>query len=115
MEKPQCKIVVCTRGKKCPKRGSEDVFKALETECKKQDAGEGIKLKESGCLKMCKHGPIAISLPTKSQYADLTPEDAPAIVSAAIKGQTVDSLLLENKKNEKKERKKAKKEKKKKK
>lgn len=78
------KIYVCTEGKKCPKKGSEKVAKALHRAVEDQDKEGSIVVKECKCLDLCKKGPAVVVIPDKAKYGRVTPDDAAEIVSAAL-------------------------------
>lgn len=83
-EGKKTKIYVCTEGKKCPKKGSEKVAKALHRAVEEQ--GADIVVKECKCLDLCKKGPAVVVVPDKAKYGRVTPEDAAEIVAAAKSG-----------------------------
>lgn len=86
-KKKKTKIFVCTQGKKCPGRGSEEVFCAFE----KQLAASGIRAKLVGskCLKMCKKGP-AVVVGKKREYKEVKPSDVAGILDEIRERQGTD-------------------------
>ncbi|OPZ90879.1 MAG: Ferredoxin, 2Fe-2S [bacterium ADurb.Bin425] len=95
-EKP--KIFVCTKGKKCPKKGGEDVCAAITAAAAQHD----IAVKGSKCLDLCKKGPAVVVSPGKRRYGRVKVEDAQAIVDSALQGTEVVSLTVTGKKKDKK-------------
>ncbi len=92
------KIIVCVRGKKCPKRGSEDVCEAIEKEVESQGVSDQVTVKQAGCLDLCKKGPSIVVMPDKIKYGRVKKSDAAELVKASANGQTVDRLRVKKKK-----------------
>lgn len=92
------KIIVCVRGRKCPKRGSEDVCEAIEKEVKIQGVSNQVTVKQSGCLDLCKKGPSIVVMPDKVRYGRVKKSDAAELVKAHANGQTVGRLRIKKKK-----------------
>ncbi len=92
------KIIVCVRGKKCPKRGSKDVCAAIEEEVKNRGLSDSVTVKQSGCLDLCKKGPSVVVMPGKTKYGRVQKSDAAELVKACANGQSVDRLRLKKKK-----------------
>lgn len=93
-------IKVCTKGKKCRKRGGPEVHDSIEKAAEKEK--DGPRVKASDCLGLCKHAPAVEVKPDGIEYGEVSPEDAAEIVSAASKGKEVDRLLVKRKKKKKK-------------
>lgn len=91
------KIFVCTEGKKCPKRGSEDVLKAFEKEIKKTDNEERVRVKGCKCLDLCKKGPSVFVAGDKVAYGKVKPSDAAEIIEEHLKGKSVKRLRVKRK------------------
>ncbi|MBK9141274.1 MAG: (2Fe-2S) ferredoxin domain-containing protein [Candidatus Melainabacteria bacterium] len=68
------KILVCTRGKKCPKRGSLGIFETIAGACGADSQVIGCK-----CLGMCKKGPAVVVMPGKQRFKRVSTDDAMAI------------------------------------
>jgi (2Fe-2S) ferredoxin len=104
MSKPTVKLVVCTEGKKCCKRGSKRVFRRLEEEIERGGHGSTIKLKESDCLKLCKTGPTLVVKPDGPSYGNVDESDCAEIVSvhAATPNAAIDRLQVKDKKRKNK-------------
>lgn len=52
------KLTVCTRGKHCAARDSQDVLTFLRKTIEKAQLDYVFKVKKSDCLGLCKHGPV---------------------------------------------------------
>jgi (2Fe-2S) ferredoxin len=66
----------------------------------------GIKVKKSGCLGHCKHGPIIQVMPSKAVYRYDGMEDLARLAALPADGKTVlDSLLIKAGKTKKKKKK----------
>ena len=81
MSKKRTRILVCTKGKKCKKRGSNKIFDAIKTASKKDDNSPDVV--GCKCLGMCKNGPAVVVVPAKQKYKKVKTKDASRIVSAA--------------------------------
>ncbi len=101
-------ILVCTRGKKCCKRGSKEVYDALKEEAEKD--GNRTEVKKSGCQKLCKTGPTVVVPADNASYGGVKAADSAEIVSthANNDGKRVDRLNVQNRKKKKDKKKKKK-------
>lgn len=98
MGKP-AKIYVCTRGKKCPKRGSEKVLEELQAEIERQGAADSVEVKGCKCLDLCKKGPVVVVLPSKVKYGRVEKSDCAEIIKTHKAGEdTVERLVITKKK-----------------
>jgi (2Fe-2S) ferredoxin len=106
MSKTICKVLVCTRGKKCPKRGSEELAQSLRKEVDRQGLGERIKVKDSDCLKLCKTGPSVMVMPDEVCYGNVSSLDCQEIISCHAEGDdsSVNRLAVKNRKKKKKKK-----------
>jgi len=81
-------VFVCTSGKDCPKKASEDVHKAL----KKAVAAAGLKglvrVNHAGCMNQCGHGPMVVVYPEDTWYAGVDVDGANRIVREHLIGGT---------------------------
>ena len=68
------KILVCTRGKKCPRRGSLEIYELI-----KSQADGAVKVIPSKCLGMCKKGPAVVVTPGKLKLKKVSRKDAEKI------------------------------------
>jgi (2Fe-2S) ferredoxin len=90
------KLLVCTKGKKCPKRGSKDILRELRTQAER--LGADIEIESSGCLKMCKHGPSVLALPDEVPYGGVEEKHCALIVQNHADGVVVEDLVVKRKK-----------------
>jgi bidirectional [NiFe] hydrogenase diaphorase subunit len=81
----------CCMAAGCMSSNSQGVKDSLEKAV--QDAGlsDQVEVRGVGCLKLCCQGPLVQSDPKGALYSKLTPEDAPAIVSALSSGKPLPS------------------------
>lgn len=94
MAKPR-KLLVCTKGKKCPDRGSKDVLRELRKQA--EELGIDIEVEKSGCLKLCKFGPAVCGLPEDTEYVGVTKSDCRELVQAHASGDRVERLVRKRK------------------
>jgi len=93
------KVFVCTRGKKCPKRDSDDVLEAFECVAKREGLEDSVSIKGCKCLDLCKKGPAVVVMPDKVRYGHVQPSDAAEILKAHAKGgKPVERLVVKKKK-----------------
>ncbi len=90
-EKP-C-ITLCS-GSACHATGSGDVAASIEAEIEKQGLSAELDLRKTGCHGFCERGPIIVNHPEESCYFQIKPEDAPEIVSQAVKEKGIVERLL---------------------
>lgn len=83
MSKDKNRLLVCTRGKHCPKNGSLEIFEHLEQEVSSKEIE--IAVLQSKCLGMCKHGPAAVLLPDKKKYREVDKKQCKKILTRASK------------------------------
>lgn len=89
------KIFVCTKGKKCPKKGSEAVCSALEAAVEKLGCGDTVSVKGTKCMDYCKKGPVVVVMPEKVKYGRVSEGDATEIVTNIVNGgDPIDRLRL---------------------
>jgi|AGTN01.3.fsa_nt_gi Ferredoxin len=101
MSKKSTKLFVCTRGKKCPKRGGEEVFTALQDGVKAQ--GLDVEVIGSKCLGLCKKGPSVVVMPAKEKLTRVDPEDATDLLAEHCGGAASESGKKKKKKKKDKE------------
>jgi NADH-quinone oxidoreductase subunit F/NADP-reducing hydrogenase subunit HndC len=99
MSDKKIKFFVCVDGKKCPKRGSEEVLEALQREIETQGLEDSASAKGCKCLKLCKKGPAVFVSGDKTSYGRVTKKDVGEIVTAHVKDDTtVKRLKVKRKK-----------------
>ncbi len=67
------KLLVCTRGKHCSARDSQDVLTFLRKTIEKAQLDYVLKVKKTDCLGLCKHGPV-VQIDAKSKSKGRTKE-----------------------------------------
>lgn len=95
-------LVVCTKGKKCPGRGSKEILRELRNQAER--CGLDVIVESSDCLKLCKHGPAVLSLSDDVAYGRVTTDHCRQIVEAHATGCRIEQLTVKRK--DKKKRKK---------
>jgi (2Fe-2S) ferredoxin len=81
-------ISVCTSGRCLPSRKWEPTFTALKAAVEK--AGLDIEVRTSGCLEVCKLGPVVFNSQDRSWYTRVSPDVAETIVEEhLVKGNKV--------------------------
>lgn len=97
MKEEKFKIILCD-GPTCIRNQSKDLSVKLESEIEKHGLKGQVSIHLSGCLGMCKKGPILIVNPGYAIYGGVTVEDIPTIVeSHLVKGEpVVDKLIQED-------------------
>lgn len=90
-EKP-CITICC--GSACQASGSSEVAFSLIEEIKKQNLGDQVDVRRTGCHGYCERGPIIVNQPGEVSYFQIKPEDVPEIVTQTIKEKQVVERLL---------------------
>jgi (2Fe-2S) ferredoxin len=78
-DKPQ-RVQVCRKGS-CCKRGSHEVYQAMEDAIATNPNLSNVQLEPSGCLKECKRGPCIRLAASGKVFTRVTPDNAPAILA----------------------------------
>jgi NADH-quinone oxidoreductase subunit F len=86
-------ITLCS-GSACQATGSAEVAASIEAEIQKQGLSDAVTVRKTGCHGFCERGPIIVNHPEQSAYFQISPEDAPEIVSHAVKADAVVERLL---------------------
>ena len=82
-------------GTACIQGHSKELHKCLEAELEKHGLKQTVSVHLSGCLGMCKKGPILIVNPGYIMYGRVQPEDIPEIVqSHLLKNKAVTRLII---------------------
>ena len=76
-------ILVCG-GTGCESSSSDEIYKQLQEEAKKQNVAEKVQIVKTGCFGFCEKGPIVKVLPEDSFYVEVKPEDAADIISEQV-------------------------------
>lgn len=69
--KGKVKLFVCSKGKKCCKRGGKKILQTIEANLAL--ASYECEVKASKCLGMCKSGPSLVVMPGKIKHKEVTP------------------------------------------
>ncbi|MHC5087895.1 MAG: (2Fe-2S) ferredoxin domain-containing protein, partial [Planctomycetota bacterium] len=95
MQDIKYKLTLCD-GPSCIHSQSKQFRKAIEAELEKQGIADSTEIHLSGCLGMCKKGPILIVNPGYVMYGNLKIEDMSEIVQKhLIDGRPVARLTIE--------------------
>jgi (2Fe-2S) ferredoxin len=125
MNSPQYRVFVCTKQRSvsdpdgcCSNLGGLQIYQAFQAEIAKQQIGDRVQVRKSGCLDCCQAGAVALVhqpqhrafswlpsklrlklrhffMPKRFLYGHLTAEDIPAIVrSHFIKGQPLERCQI---------------------
>ena len=89
-------ILICA-GTGCISSGAIEVQGALETELRKHNLQDKVRIIMSGCHGFCEKGPIFIVFPEDIFYCEVTAEDVPELVEEyLVKGNIVERLLYKD-------------------
>ena len=89
------KLTLCD-GVSCIRSHSKELQNTIESELDKHGLREAVSIHLSGCLGMCKEGPILIVNPGYTMYGQVKQNDIPEIIqSHLVKGQPVARLVVE--------------------
>ncbi|MHC4953385.1 MAG: (2Fe-2S) ferredoxin domain-containing protein [Planctomycetota bacterium] len=77
---------VCTKGKRCPTQGSEEVWLELRQKVRESGRANEIRVSKSGCMGQCGHGPMACVYPDNVWYGALTAGDVDALMDHLVEG-----------------------------
>jgi len=88
-------IRVCMTG--CRAYGAEEVKQALEAEICTHKAEDLVEVRETGCQGFCAKAPVITIDPLSVFYQEVTPQDAPAIITKTIlNGEILEHLVYED-------------------
>jgi (2Fe-2S) ferredoxin len=94
-KKDKSKLFVCVRGKKCRKRGSEEVRDALKQEIKDAGLKKKVRVEKTDCLGLCSKGPVVYSESEHVCYGYVTPNDCADIVESLVEQENpVERLII---------------------
>ena len=96
-ENKRCKrhITVCG-GTGCQSSDSPKIIENLKAEIEKAGLSDDVEVSVTGCFGFCEKGPIVHINPDNTFYIEVTPADAPEIVSEHLmNGRSVQRLLYE--------------------
>lgn len=72
-------VMVCQKSS-CCKRGAREVSQALAESLRDRGLADQVVIKETGCMKQCKHGPCMVFMPDKSRYTGVEPKEIPMLI-----------------------------------
>jgi NADH:ubiquinone oxidoreductase subunit F (NADH-binding)/(2Fe-2S) ferredoxin/NAD-dependent dihydropyrimidine dehydrogenase PreA subunit len=91
----QYKLTLCD-GPSCIHSQSKELRQAIESELDQRGLRDSVSIHLSGCLGMCKKGPVLIINPGYVMYGNVTVEDVPEIVeSHLVHNRAVSRLTIE--------------------
>lgn len=94
------KLSVCTRGKHCAARDSQDVLKFLRKTIERCELDNFFKVKKSDCQGFCKHGPVVAVNSLGVFYGGVTEGDCLEILERHVyKKKPIKRLMLKTKKH----------------
>jgi len=89
------KLLICTKGKSCKKRGAKEVFCALEEQIECMGLEDKVRLKKVDCLGMCGNGPAIQIKSQKLSYGRVSPDDCEKIIRRLTKNKKpIDRLVI---------------------
>ena len=95
MKSKKYKLTLCD-GPTCIHNHSKELREKLEAEIEKQGLANQVSIHLSGCLGMCKQGPILIVNPGYTMYGQVEIEDIPTIVqSHLVEGSLVAEKVIQ--------------------
>lgn len=91
-------LFVCTSGKTCPEKGSQEICDVLKKEIKDRGLKKTIRINKAGCLGQCEYGPMLVVYPAGNWYCQVSLKDIPDIIEKdLIQGHKVRRLLYKPK------------------
>jgi (2Fe-2S) ferredoxin len=91
-------LLVCNKGKACPRMGSGDVFDCLKKALDHTEFGEHFKVKQSDCLDACKYGPVVKVKPEGVVYGKVGAKECIKIILRHLKKKKPSKKLVVAKK-----------------
>lgn len=79
-------VFVCTTGKTCPTKDSEQVCANMKELVHELGLKKEIRINKAGCMGQCSEGPIVVVYPEATWYAGVTTEDVTEIVHQHLVG-----------------------------
>ncbi len=80
-------------GTACQASGANDVQRIVKRHLIQRDLVDQVSLRVTGCHGFCEMGPFVVQEPQDAFYPKLSTKDVPAIVDAAVSGETLQHLL----------------------
>jgi NADH-quinone oxidoreductase subunit F len=89
---PKPGLTVCA-GTACQASGANDIQRIVKRHLIERDLVDQVSLRVTGCHGFCEMGPFVVQEPQNAFYPKLSTKDVPAIVDAALCGDTLQDLL----------------------
>ncbi len=89
---PRPCVTVCA-GTACQASGANDVQRVIKRHLIERDLVDQVLLRVTGCHGFCEMGPFVVQEPQEAFYPKIDTKDVPAIVEAAVCGETLPDLL----------------------
>lgn len=91
------KVLICTKGKACRKRGSKELFCAMAESIENLGLEDEICLKKTDCMGHCGRGPAIKVKPDKLIYGWVSRSDIREILWSLVSGKRIKRLTLKKK------------------
>jgi len=91
---PRDYVITLCDGPSCMHKKSKELKSAIEKELEKRSLSNKVRINISGCLGMCKKGPIMIINPNYTIYGGVTEKDIHEIIHAHFEKKQVVSRLV---------------------
>lgn len=89
-------VITLCDGPSCMQKKSKELKEAVEKELEKHNLSNRVRINISGCLGMCKNGPVVVINPLYTLYGQVAPADIPEIIQSHIlKKQPLKRLAIE--------------------
>ncbi len=85
--------ILCCTAAGCISCGADGLRQAISAEITAQGRQDEVEMCGTGCLGMCSRGPLVLSRADRRLYGNVTPGDAPSLVSAAGDGTLADRAI----------------------
>ena len=92
IDESQLRLVVCA-GTACQASGSSDIIRVAKRYIMEKRLLGRISLRVTGCHGFCEMGPFVLIEPQKAFYTQVTLDDVPRIIDAALAGEYAEDLL----------------------
>jgi len=79
----QASILICEKSS-CWRRGGASLYAELKENLAENGLNEQVKVKTTGCLKKCKHGPNLVFMPDRAHYSRVTTEEVKELLEEHI-------------------------------
>jgi (2Fe-2S) ferredoxin len=78
-------VFVCSTGKTCPTKGSEEIVIEMKNLVRDLGLKKEIRVNKAGCMGQCGHGPMVVVYPEAVWYSGVQLSDAKEIVESHLK------------------------------